>query len=271
MNIIYELNPPKILQGESINMSILNNEVDKFLSRATIVLGITKNVHLTDSVLGIPRLSSITAAQLISKKIENPMINLTCSIRTRDRNMNSIIQSVADSIILKIKGLLFIQGDKPIYGSLAVKTVSPKPTEVINTLNSLGFGNLINLDLSIPNSISNVDNFQKKIKSRPSRFITQSVSSIEEIRQLKFMLESECQRHDNNHNNNGDISLIPCVMVPSLKNQKAANMIGLDWSSYENNFYEFIEQIRELGINEILLTSPNSFDEGINVLEKISN
>ena len=86
------------------------------------------------------------------------------------------------------------------------------------------------------------------------------------------MLESECQRHDNNHNNNnGDISLIPCVMVPSLKNQKAANMIGLDWSSYENNFYEFIEQIRELGINEILLTSPNSFDEGINVLEKISN
>jgi hypothetical protein len=276
MNIIYELNPPKILHGESFNLSLLSQEIEKFLSRASIVLGITRHVHLTDSVLGIPRLSSITAAQLISKEIESPIVNLTCSIRTRDRNMNSIIQSVADSVMLKIKGLLFIQGDKPSYGSLDISTGSPKPTEVINTLNSLGFGNLINLDLSIPNEISNISNFRKKIRSKPSRFITQSISSIEEIRKLKSMLETECLREDNNNNNNtnegiSQIGLIPCIMVPSAKNQKAANMIGLDWSQYEHNFYEFIEKIGDLGINEILLTSPNSFDEGISVLKKISN
>jgi 5,10-methylenetetrahydrofolate reductase len=274
MKIIYELNPPKILHGESFNLSILSQEIEKFLSRASIVLGITRHVHLTDSVLGIPRLSSITAAQLISKEIESPIINLTCSIRTRDRNMNSIIQSVADSVILRIKGLLFIQGDKPSYGSLDISTGSPKPTEVINTLNSLGFGDLINLDLSIPNEISNISNFRKKIRSKPSKFITQSISSIEEIRKLKSMLETECLREDNNNNTKegiSKISLIPCIMVPSAKNQKAANMIGLDWSLYEHNFYEFIEKIGDLGINEILLTSPNSFDEGISVLKKISN
>ena len=272
MNIIYELNPPKILRGDIINASTLSLEVDKFLSRALIITATTNNIHLTDSVLGIPRLSSITAAQLISKRIENSTINLSCSIRTRDRNMNSIIQSVADSVILKIKGLLFIQGDKPSYGSSAVSKVSPRPTEVVSTLNSLGFGNLLNLDLSLPNNISNISNFQNKLKARPRRFITQSVSSIEEIRKLKSMLETECQREDSSVIEGiGDIDLVPCIMVPSPKNQKAAKMIGLDWSQYENNFYEFIEKISDLGINEILLTSPNNFDEGINVLKKISN
>ncbi|HSA75706.1 MAG TPA: hypothetical protein VLE21_05905, partial [Candidatus Nitrosocosmicus sp.] len=108
MNIIYELNPPKILHDEMINLSSLQLEVEKFLSRASVILANTSHVHLTDSVLGTPRLSSITAAQLVSKRVEGSTINLSCSIRTRDRNMNSIIQSVADSLILKIKGLLFI-------------------------------------------------------------------------------------------------------------------------------------------------------------------
>ena len=271
MNIIYELNPPKILHSEMINLSSLKLEVEKFLSRASVILAITSHIHLTDSVLGTPRLSSITAAQLVSKRVESSTLNLSCSIRTRDRNMNSIIQSVADSLILKIKGLLFIQGDKPSYGSWAVTNVSPRPTEVVSALNSLGFGNLLNLDLSLPNNISNITNFQKKIKARPSRFITQSISSIEEIRKLKSMLETECRREDSNIIEGiSDINLIPCIMVPSLKNQNAAKMIGLDWSQYKDNFYEFIEQINDMGIDEILLTSPNSFEEGINVLKKIS-
>ena len=67
-----------------------------------------------------------------------------------------------------------------------------------------------------------------------------------------------------------NIKLIPCIMVPSLKNERAANMIGLDWTAYKDNIYEFIDQIDELGISDILLTSPNSFDEGISILEKIA-
>lgn len=275
MNIIYELNPPKILHGDNIDVSNLSHEVEKFLSRASVISGITKYIHLTDSVLGIPRLSSITAAQLLSRRIENKAIDLTCSIRTRDRNMNSIIQSVADSIILNIRGILFIQGDKPNYGSSMVNSLAPKPTEVVSTLASLGFRDLIDLDLSIPNKISNVDSFHKKIKVRPHSFITQSISSIEEIKKLKLLVENEFANVASKNRGREDrdvfeTKLIPCIMVPSPKNEKAASMIGLDWSQYKDNIYDFIDQMDGLGITEILLTSPNSFDEGLSILRKIS-
>ena len=264
MNIIYELNPPKILQGSHVEPSILITEVKKFLSRAAKVSEITRYIHLTDSVLGFPRISSVTAAHMILNRADNRELNLTCSIRTRDRNMNSIIQSVADCIILKVEGLLFIQGDKPNYETSAAavsNTLSPKPTEVIRMLNSMGFGHLISLDLSIPNKISNVDSLRKKIESRPRRFVTQSVASIDEIRKLKTILQSNgCEI----------VNMIPCVMVPSLKNQRAATMIGLDWSGYEDYFFDFIGQIKDEGINQLLLTSPNSFDEGIEALRRIT-
>jgi hypothetical protein len=64
--------------------------------------------------------------------------------------------------------------------------------------------------------------------------------------------------------------MIPCVMVPSLKNQRAATMIGLDWSGYKDYFFDFIDQIKDEGINQLLLTSPNSFDEGIEALKRIT-
>ncbi|HKR74758.1 MAG TPA: hypothetical protein VJR94_11690 [Candidatus Nitrosocosmicus sp.] len=271
MNIIYELNPPKIIHGKNIDLSNLNLEIEKFLSRASVISGITRYIHLTDSVLGIPRLSSLTAAQLLLRKIKNHDIDLSCSIRTRDRNMNSIIQCVADSIILNIKGLLFIQGDKPSYGPLIVNSLSPKPTEIINTLDSLGFRNLIDLNLSIPNKVSNIESLHKKVKVKPHGLVTQSISSIEEIKKLKLLLEGELEKVDS-INGEGMIytKLIPCIMVPSLKNEKAANMIGLDWASYKDNIFEFIDQMDELGISDILLTSPNSFDEGISILDKIA-
>lgn len=271
MNIIYELNPPKILHGKNIDLSNLNFEIEKFLSRASVISKLTKYIHLTDSVLGVPRLSSLTSAQLLLRKIDNHDIDLSCSIRTRDRNMNSIIQCVADSVILNIKGLLFIQGDKPSYGSLIVNALSPKPTEVISTLDSLGFRNLIDLNLSIPNKVSNIESLHKKVNVKPHRLITQSIGSIEEIKKLKVLLEDELEKVDGMMGQGMiNIKLIPCIMVPSLKNERAANMIGLDWTAYKDNIDEFIDQIDELGISDILLTSPNSFDEGISILEKIA-
>lgn len=261
MNIIYELNPPKILDSDRIEPLNMKMELERFLSRAAIVSEFTSHIHLTDSVLGIPRISSVTAAHLVSTKVDSHGLNLTCSIRTRDRNMNSIIQSVADCIILNVKGLLFIQGDRPNYGSSVVNTTSPKPTEVIRMLNSLGFGDLISLDLSIPNKIANIESFRKKVEAKPSRFITQSVSSINEIRKLKSALQS-CGMNI--------FDMTPCVMVPSLKNEKAATMIGLDWSEYKDYFFDFIDEMKQEGICQVLLTSPNSFNEGIEVLKNIT-
>src|SRR5690348_5637828 len=110
MNVIYEINPPKILQTEHMDLTMLSIEKEKFLKRVSIISQITKNVHLTDSVLGVPRMSSVFAAQILANTFNDSSLNISCSIRTRDRNLNSIIQSVADSLVANVKNLLFILG-----------------------------------------------------------------------------------------------------------------------------------------------------------------
>ena len=64
------------------------------------------------------------------------------------------------------------------------------------------------------------------------------------------------------------IKLIPCIMVPSAKNERAAAMIGLDWSEYQDNFLGFLREVYK-ETDHILITSPNSFDEGIEVLKNL--
>ena len=257
MNLIYELNPPKILNSHRIDITLLNQELIKFLNRAKIISNFTNYIHITDSVLGIPRFSSIHAAQLIMNNLTNTSLNMSCSVRTRDRNMNSIIQMVTDAIILKISGLLFIQGDKPAFEESEKASSLSNPTDVVKLLTSIGFDKLIDLDLSIPNKVSNHKLFQKKIDSKPQRFITQSINSIQEIRDLKDLMKP-------NH-----IKLIPCIMVPSIKNERAAAVIGLDWREYQDNFLGFLKEVHK-ETESILITSPNSFDEGIEVLKNLA-
>lgn len=257
MNVIYEINPPKIFQADQMDLPMFSNEKDKFLKRVSIISHITNDIHLTDSVLGVPRMSSVFAAQLIANTLNKSSFNISCSIRTRDRNLNSIIQSVADSLVANVKSLLFILGDKPAYSPNNIEYINEKPTDVVRALNNLGFNKFINLELSISNRITNSQSLRKKIEAGPKGFITQSVSSILEIQILNRILEPY------------GLDLIPCIMVPSQKNRKAASMIGLDWSEYEKDFSGFIEQIASEGIKKILLTSPNSFDEGVQILKKI--
>ncbi|MDQ3084308.1 MAG: hypothetical protein M3Q77_05775 [Thermoproteota archaeon] len=256
MNIIYELNPPKILNSYRIDITLLNQELLKFLNRARIISNFTKYIHITDSVLGIPRFSSIHATQMIMNNLTKLDLNISCSVRTRDRNMNSIIQMVTDAVMLKISGLLFIQGDKPAFEESEKAPSLSNPTDVVKLLTSIGFDKLIDLDLSIPNKISNQKVFQKKVNSKPHKFITQSINSIQEIRDLKDLIKPN------------NIQLIPCIMVPSVKNERAAAMIGLDWSEYQDNFLGFLKEVYQ-ETDYILITSPNSFDEGIEVLKKI--
>jgi 5,10-methylenetetrahydrofolate reductase len=256
MNLIYELNPPKILNSHRIDTALLNQELIKFLNRAKIISNFTNYVHITDSVLGIPRFSSIHAAQMIMNNLTNTNLNMSCSVRTRDRNLNSIIQLATDAVILKISGLLFIQGDKPAFEETEKAPTLSKPTDAVKLLTSIGFDKLIDLDLSIPNKVSNHKLFQKKVNSRPHRFITQSINSIQDIRDLKDLMKPN------------RIKLIPCIMVPSAKNERAAAMIGLDWSEYQDNFLGFLKEAYK-ETDHILITSPNSFDDGIEVLKSL--
>jgi len=260
MEIIYEINPPKIFEDSTIlNINRLNQEIEKYLHRSKLILDHVNHIHVTDSVLGIPRISSLHGAALILENIKNKNIILSCSIRTRDRNINSIIQLATQSIFLKIRDLLFIMGDNPqinLY-DMSLKILS-KPTDAINILNSLGYDKFINLNLSIPNKISNFDNFKKKVNTNPNGMVTQSISSLQEVKDLKNLL------------NMHSIKLIPCVMVPSNKNTKASQMIGLNFQNYEHNFMEFIHDIKK-EVNQLLITSPNDFNEGIRTLKEIKN
>jgi 5,10-methylenetetrahydrofolate reductase len=258
MNIIYELNPPKVFLESSLNMNILNQEIDKFIDRTQIILKYVNSLHITDSVLGMPRISSLHGASLIRENIKNEKIILSCSVRTRDRNINSLIQFATQSIFLKIKDLLFIMGDKPqIYDKIVPGNLS-KPTDVVTMLNFLGYNNFINLNLSIPNKILDSSNFKKKIQSNPYGLITQSINSIEEVKDLKCILEPY------------PIKLIPCIMIPSEKNNKAAKMIGLNWDEYKNDILEFFFQIAKLA-DQVMITSPNDFSGGVAFLKKIKN
>ncbi len=259
MNVIYEINPPKILHGSVININTINQEIEKFLYRTQILTKHTNSIHITDSVLGIPRISSVHGAALITDYLKNDQLKISCSVRTRDRNINSLIQFATQSVYLGIKDLLFIMGDKPqLNNKIPVDTPLSKPTDVIKILNSLGYSDLINLNLSIPNKIINVNNLIKKTQANPYGFITQSISSVQEVKDIKKLLEPS------------PIKLIPCIMIPSEKNNQAAKMIGLDWKGYENNLLEFILQVGDL-VDHILITSPNSFSEGVDLISKIKS
>ena len=66
-------------------------------------------LHLTDSVLGIPRVSPFEIARQIRESNKN--IKLTCSLRVRDRNLNDIEKIVQQSVGM-VDGILVLMGDK---------------------------------------------------------------------------------------------------------------------------------------------------------------
>jgi len=74
MKIIYEVNPPKIFNDENvINYNNIKQEIDKFVIRTNTILEYVDYLHITDSVLGIPRISSLHGAAIILENIKNNM------------------------------------------------------------------------------------------------------------------------------------------------------------------------------------------------------
>ncbi|HZA70729.1 MAG TPA: hypothetical protein VE548_13625, partial [Nitrososphaeraceae archaeon] len=116
MKISYELNPPKIMIGDSdyFDAMRLNQELQILLNRSSELVNLVNGIHLTDSVLGIPRVSSITAASYLMKNAADiKRLKLSCSVRTRDRNFTSFCQFVTDAILVGVESLLILKGDKP--------------------------------------------------------------------------------------------------------------------------------------------------------------
>ncbi|MEM2856330.1 MAG: hypothetical protein QW416_04435 [Candidatus Nitrosocaldaceae archaeon] len=244
MKISYELNPPKILDGV-FDYARLNYDIIRFYDRVALIRELADNIHLTDSVLGIPRVSNIYLARELK-------IKSRCSMRVRDRNLLALLQSVTDAILAEIDGLLIVKGDEPKDRSI---DSGLKPSMVVKTLNQLGFGKKIKLFLSISCNFKK-EEIEKKIDAEPYGFITQTISSLNDLIVINDIAKS-----------NG-IKVIPCIMIPSEKNKSSAQTIGLDWSSYENDPYSFIKAAHDI-CGEILMTSPRSFDDGLEMLKRL--
>ena len=313
MKISYELNPPKIMIGDSdyFDAMRLNQELQILLNRSSELVNLVNGIHLTDSVLGIPRVSSITAASYLMKNAADiKRLKLSCSVRTRDRNFTSFCQFVTDAILVGVESLLILKGDKPAAddvdvevaaADLASKDVTAeeeeeedhskkegrgreeqegeeeaierrrrttgqmrkssglKPTSILSFLNDKKYNNSIHLNLSVPSKISSYHNrslLEKKIEARPYSWVTQLISSLSDLGEIVDIAKSF------------KIKVVACIMVPSDKNRRSADIIGLDWKEYEKNPVDFIKTAGTLA-DEVLISSPNSFRTGIELLRSL--
>ncbi|RMF30579.1 MAG: 5,10-methenyltetrahydrofolate synthetase [Candidatus Nitrosothermus koennekii] len=244
MKISYELNPPRILNG-NFDYDRLNYDLKRFYSRVAQIKDLVDSIHLTDSVLGVPRVSSITLARDFDIKVR-------CSLRVRDRNFLALLQLVTDAIFINVDGLLIIKGDEPRDRSI---DSGLKPSKIVKQLNELGFSKKIKLFLSVPCNPSK-DIIEKKVSAEPYGLITQTISSIDNLIMINDIAKA-----------NG-VKVLPCIMIPSEKNKRSAEMIGLDWSNYINDPYSFIKRAYDI-CGEVLMTSPMSFDDGVKVLRRL--
>lgn len=252
MRINFELNPPKLVRYDHFNAVNLWEDVLQLVERARKLVGYVDGIHLTDSVLGIPRVSSLTAASLIIRNIPK-YPSLSCSVRTRDRNFTSVCQFVYDAILLHVESLLFLMGDKQHNG---LKDSGSKPSDVINMLRSDGYNNSINLDLTVPSVISSLRSIQK-IEAKPRAFVTQSISSLSNLDDIIRISKSN------------KIKVVACIMIPADKNMLSARKIGLDWTEYEKDPIDFVLQAGKAA-DEVTLTSPGSFNAGLDFLKQLN-
>ena len=242
MTITYEINPPRI----AADQNALNTLFERIESISTVCDGI----HLTDSVLGIPRVSPLNIAKQIRET--NQKIKLTCSLRVRDKELNTIEGIVKESVDI-VDGVLILMGDRSNTNNDKTNLVS---SQVVTALNDKGFGEKLELFLSIP-ATPNFTKIQKKINAKPKGFFTQVVSSKAMVQRMTDYLKPSGFR------------IIPCLLLPSEKNSKSAEFLKIDWSDYKNNFLEFAHQIHDLA-GDILISSPNDFKGAHEILSKLA-
>ena len=244
MTIRYEANPPKILPDTDTEKSIA-----KFIEKIKIISKKCDAIHLTENVLGHQRVSPIIVGKMIRKEI--PDTPVTISLRVRDRNKEEILEFVESCISIGVSGILVLMGDpsqndKPDSGEI--------PSTVVKNLTDNNIDSKIDLYLSVSNK-PNFTKIEKKLKARPKGFMTQVVQNIEQVQNLSDNLKG--------------FSVIPIILFPSEKNEKSAGFLNLEFSSYSQDFDEFVRRIHEI-TGDVLITSPSDFDSLNEFLEGFS-
>ena len=243
MTVRYEINPPKVSDDGQNARNIL-------FERINMIGSVCNGIHLTDSVLGIPRVSPFEIAKKIRES--NKDMKITCSLRVRDRNLNELKKIVEESIGI-VDGILVLMGDKSDKSSNKEELI---PSQVVKALNEDGFGKKTELFLSIPSN-PNFAKIQKKIDANPTGFFTQVIHSKDQIEKISNQLCSN------------DFKIIPCLLLPSHKNLKSAEFLKIDWSDYKENIVGFINEIHGI-TDDILITSPNDFKRAYETITKLA-
>ncbi|MDQ3998940.1 MAG: methylenetetrahydrofolate reductase, partial [Thermoproteota archaeon] len=204
INVCYELNPPKIVKGERFDLVQLKGNIQEMINRASQLRGLVSGIHLTDSVLGVPRLSSVTAARYIKEYIEAE-VRLSCSIRVRDHNFPSLCQTVSDAILIGAESVLILMGDEPAdkLGDSGLR-----PSSAVRMLKKEGYDLNIKLDLSFPAKVGDKlsQSIRNKLNVTPHSFVSQSISSLSDLGEIVDLAQPY------------GIKVTAVVMVPSEKN-----------------------------------------------------
>ena len=251
--IRFELNPPKTIQNLYFEESDLRKALLSVVKRASELVGLVDGIHITDSVLGIPRISGISIAHFI--RHAGNSLPISCSLRARDRNYTSFMQFIGDAILLGLESILILKGDE--LGP-DLSTSNLKPTEILKVLQSEKYDRYIQFSLAVPSKATDRSQIEKKILSRPHSLVTQSIESLVDLGELADLAKQH------------GIKTVACIMIPSEKNLNSAQMIGLDWQEYSKDPVSFIIEANKIA-DEVLLTSPNHFAAAIEVLKAISN
>ena len=242
MTIRYEINPPKISDDGQDVRNVLFERIETISS-------VCNGIHLTDSVLGIPRVSPFEIAKQIRESDKN--IKLTCSLRVRDKNLNDI-EKIVEQSVGTVDGILVLMGDKSHTTSDTAELV---PSQVVKALNDNGLSKKIELFLSIPSN-PNFAKIQKKIDAKPTGFFTQVIHSKNQIEKISDELNN--------------FKIIPCLLLPSENNLKSAEFLKIDWSNYKEDILGFINEIHSI-TSDVLITSPNDFKRAYEIISKLAS
>ena len=242
MTVRYEINPPKVSDDGQNARNIL-------FERINMIDSVCNGIHLTDSVLGIPRVSPFEIAKQIRESNKN--IKLTCSLRIRDKNLNDVEKIIQESIGT-VDGILVLMGDKSDTRSDRTDLV---PSQIVKTLNDNGLGKKIELFLSIPSN-PNFAKIQKKIDAKPTGFFTQVIHSKNQIEKISDKINN--------------FKIIPCLLLPSENNLKSAKFLKIDWSNYKEDILGFINEIHSI-TDDVLITSPNDFKRAYETISKLAS
>ncbi len=232
MTIRYEANPPKTEQT-----TMGQDAAERFIERVWKISDVCGGIHITENVLGMPRISPVLAGRMLRDRGAD--VPMTVSMRVRDKTIPDIDRFVEDSVKAGFSGLLVVAGDR----SPDTPDSGQVPSCVVERLCGNGTGSRMGLYLSVP-AVPNYEKMGRKLRANPKGFITQVVQRPSQVRDIAANLAG--------------YHVIPIVLFPSPKNQKAATFLNLNMSEYRDDFSRFVQTIHDI-TGDVLLTSPGDY------------